>query len=57
MTVRKYDFHSLSSHSFKSSKTQGYPMLRAMFSAAPLLGVLALSGCNSMERIHQNMKT
>jgi len=31
--------------------------MRSIFSAAPLLGALALSGCTSMERIHQNMKS
>ncbi|CAK8741760.1 hypothetical protein SODG_005078 [Sodalis praecaptivus] len=30
--------------------------MRAIFSAAPLLVVLALSGCTSIERINQNMK-
>ncbi|HGJ5865435.1 MAG TPA: PilN family type IVB pilus formation outer membrane protein [Arsenophonus nasoniae] len=31
--------------------------MRAIFSAAPLLVVLALSGCTSIERINQNMKS
>ncbi|WP_234859615.1 PilN family type IVB pilus formation outer membrane protein [Candidatus Hamiltonella defensa] len=31
--------------------------MRSLFSAAPLLGALALSGCTSMERIHQNMNS
>ncbi|ATW29823.1 hypothetical protein BJP41_05140 [Candidatus Williamhamiltonella defendens] len=31
--------------------------MRSIFSAAPLLGALALSGCTSIERIHQNMNS